>query len=142
MKLLIINGPNLNMIGIRNKEIYGLMSYKDLCINIKRYASSFNHTVKFYQSNHEGKIIDFIQKNYNKFDGYIVNLGAYTHYSYAIRDALEIVKAPIVEIHLSDITNREDFRKISVISDIVKERFYGEGIKSYEKAIDFLGNLS
>lgn len=142
MRLIILNGPNINMLGIRKPDIYGKETYSNLNKRIKIYAKQKNINIKIYQSNHEGKMIDFIQKNYNKYDGYIVNAGAYTHYSYAIKDALELIKKPIIEVHITDTKNREDFRKISVFSDLVKKQIIGKGTDGYLLAIDcFVGGL-
>lgn len=137
MKLLIINGPNINMLGIRNKNVYGTTTYRDLIKQIKRHGKDININIKFYQSNSESSIITFIHKSYNKYDGFIVNLGAFTHYSYAIRDALELVSSKIVEIHISDIYKREEFRKVSVIEDIASFRVIGKGTDGYIEAINY-----
>lgn len=137
MKLLIINGPNINMLGIRNKNVYGTTTYRDLIKQIKRHGKDKNINIKFYQSNSESSIITFIHKSYNKYDGFIVNLGAFTHYSYAIRDALELVSSKIVEIHISDIYKREEFRKVSVIEDIASFRVIGKGTDGYIEAINY-----
>lgn len=138
MNILVINGPNLNMLGIRDKNIYGDKSYKDLVKLIKDYAKEKNVKVKCVQSNYEGKIIDYIHKSINKFDGIIINAGAYTHYSYAIKDALNIVNIPVVEVHISNIYEREDFRKISVIKDECIASIVGKGFNGYLEAIDVL----
>ena len=138
MRLLILNGPNINMLGIRNKEIYGDVTYKELIYLIKKHAKEKSIKVSFYQSNEEGKLITFIQKNYNKFDGFIVNLGAYTHYSYALRDALEIVNSKMVEVHISDVENREEFRKLSVLDGVSSYKIIGKGTEGYLLAIDRL----
>jgi len=138
MRLLILNGPNMNMLGIRNKSIYGNKSYKELVFEIKKYSKNKNVKTKFYQSNSESKIVDFIQKNYDKFDGMVVNLAAFTHYSIAIGDSFEFVKCPIVEVHMSNVEEREEFRKISVIEKVREYRVIGKGIDSYKEAIDYL----
>ena len=138
MNILVINGPNLNMLGIRDKNIYGDKSYKDLVRLIKDYCKKNNIKVKCVQSNYEGKIIDYIHKSIGKFDAIIINAGAYTHYSYAIKDALNLVKIPKVEVHISNIYEREDFRKISVIKDECDYSIVGQGIKGYLLAIDYL----
>jgi 3-dehydroquinate dehydratase-2 len=138
MNILIINGPNLNMLGEREPEIYGKHTYKDLVKQINLYAKSEQFFVKTYQSNHEGKIIDYIQKKHMKYDGIIINPGALTHYSYALRDCLAGVQKRVIEVHLSDIYNREDFRKISVLEDIVERVIVGKGINGYLEAIDLL----
>ncbi len=138
MNILVINGPNLNMLGARDKSIYGNNTYKDLVKLIKDYAKEKSVKVKCVQSNYEGKIIDYIHKSIGKFDAIIINAGAYTHYSYAIKDALNLVKIPKVEVHISNIYEREDFRKISVIKDECDYSIVGQGIKGYLLAIDYL----
>ena len=138
MNILVINGPNLNMLGVRDKNIYGNNTYKDLVKLIKDYAKEKSVKVKCVQSNYEGKIIDYIHKSIGKFDAIIINAGAYTHYSYAIKDALNLVKIPKVEVHISNIYEREEFRKISVIKDECDYSIVGQGIKGYLLAIDYL----
>ena len=138
MNILVINGPNLNMLGERDKNIYGNNTYKDLVKLIKDYAKEKSVKVKCVQSNYEGKIIYYIHKSIGKFDAIIINAGAYTHYSYAIKDALNLVKIPKVEVHISNIYEREDFRKISVIKDECDYSIVGQGIKGYLLAIDYL----
>lgn len=136
MYILIINGPNLNMLKRRDKEIYGDLDLKKINKELTTKFKSLKF--KFYQTNHEGKIIDKIQKINHKCLGIIINPGAFTHYSYAIRDALEIIKIPKVEVHLSNILKRDDFRKISVIQDVVDQTFMGEYIHSYFNAVNFI----
>lgn len=139
MKIMIINGPNLNFLGIREPSIYGKESYKDLTNYLKKTGKDSKIKLKVVQSNEEGKIIDFLQYAYNKkYDGIVLNAGAYTHYSYAIRDAIASISIPVVEVHLSDISKREDFRKISVIEEVCKKTFMGEHFESYKDAIVFL----
>ena len=139
MKFLIINGPNLNLLGRREPGIYGKSSYADLCTLIEKYARDHGSTVRCFQSNHEGAIIDRIQEAYSDgTEGIVINPGAYTHYSYAIRDALASVDIPKVEIHISDITSREEFRKISVTAPVCNRQIYGQGLDGYLQAIDFL----
>ena len=125
------------MLKERNKEIYGDVSYPSLVKSLKNYAKSKGIKISIFQSNHEGKIIDEIQKNKEKYDGYIINPGALTHYSYAIRDAVEILKKDVVEIHISDITKRESFRNIDVLDGLCAKKIAGEGISGYFKAIDY-----
>jgi len=137
MRLIIINGPNINMLGKRDQNLYGSESYKDLIKSLKQYSKTKNISIKCFQSNSESSIINFVQKNYQKCDGLILNLGAFTHYSYAIRDAVELCKKPIVEVHITDINNREEFRKISVIEDLVSLRIAGRGVQGYFDAIDY-----
>lgn len=139
MKFLIINGPNLNLLGIREPEVYGTKSYQDLCSLISDYAQKKKVEVVFLQSNHEGSIIDYIHEAYfNKYDGIIINPGAYTHYSYAIHDAIASIPTPVIEVHISDITKRESFRNHSVISDVCKKSIMGKGFDGYLEAIDTL----
>ena len=115
MKIMIINGPNLNMLGVREKNIYGTRNYEDVCNYVKEEGKKRNHEILMVQSNSEGEIIDFIQKAYfEKYEGIIINPGAYTHYSYAIHDALKGFDIPAVEVHLSNIHTREEFRRKSV----------------------------
>ncbi len=137
MRLLIINGPNLNMLNERNQQIYGDVSYPSLIKSLKNYAKSKGIKISVFQSNHEGKIIDEIQKNRKNYDGYIINPGALTHYSYATRDAVEILKKDVVEIHISDITKREPFRNVDVLDGLCAQKIVGEGINGYFKAIDY-----
>lgn len=143
MKLLVINGPNINFLGIREKGIYGTQDYDYLLELIQNKARETGCEIETYQSNHEGDIIDRIQQAYyDKTEGIIINPGAYTHYSYAIHDALASVTIPKVEIHISDITKREDFRKISVTKAACDTQIYGHGLDGYLMAIDYILNLS
>ena len=139
--IVIINGPNLNLLGEREPEIYGPQTLEELNREIEEYAGGKELILKFYQSNHEGEIIDILHSYRNDCDGFILNPGAYTHYSYAIRDAVAAVSPPVVEVHLSDIRSREEFRKISVIEPVAAKQFSGESVGSYLKAIDFLLSL-
>lgn len=138
MKILVINGPNLNFLGIREKEIYGKQDYQYLLNMIQEKGNQSGCEIETFQSNHEGAIIDRIQEAY--FDGtagIVINPGAYTHYSYAIHDALASVQTmPKVEIHISDITKREDFRKVSVTAPACDAQIYGHGLEGYCMAID------
>lgn len=138
MKVLVINGANLNMLGIREKAIYGDKDYKALLTYIKKGAKEKRVKVKCYQSNHEGKIVDKIQRAYNKFDGIIINPGAYTHTSIAILDALKSVQIPTVEVHISAIEKREDFRQLSYISKYAFKTITGEGFDGYIHAMQEL----
>ena len=139
MKILVINGPNINFLGIREKGIYGTENYNTLVQMIYQKGKEENCEIEVYQSNHEGAIIDRIQAAYfDGTEGIVINPGAYTHYSYAIRDALGSVTMPKVEIHISDITKREEFRKHSVTKDACDKQIYGHGLKGYLMAIDFL----
>ncbi len=139
MRLLVINGPNINFVGIREKNIYGNESYDDICRYIADYASKKDIELEIWQSNHEGAIIDKIQSIYGTdIRGVVINPGAYTHYSYAIADAIKSVDIPFVEVHFSDINAREDFRKISVTKDSCISQISGRGMQGYIDAIDLL----
>lgn len=140
MKLYIINGPNLNMLGIREPEIYGKLTLQDIESKIKLYSAKNQIDVEFYQSNHEGEIVDIIQSAYQKADGIIINPAAYTHTSVAILDALKAVDVDTVEVHLSDVDEREDFRKLSYVSLFAKKVIKGKGADGYIEAIDFFLN--
>ncbi|MDU0945693.1 type II 3-dehydroquinate dehydratase [Anaerococcus vaginalis] len=138
MRILIINGPNINMLGIREKNIYGSKNYKDLIKYIKEYTEDKDIEIEIYQSNSEGQIINKIQEAYNLYDGIVINPAAYTHTSIAILDALKAVNIPTVEVHLTDVNKREDFRKISYVSYFAKKTIKGKGFDGYIEAIDFL----
>ena len=139
MKILVINGPNLNFLGIREPGIYGKQDYKYLVNMIEEKCEECGCEVECFQSNHEGAIIDRIQEAYfDKTEGIVINPGAYTHYSYAIHDALASVDMPKVEIHISDITKREEFRKVSVTAPACNKQIYGQGLNGYLMAIDYL----
>ena len=138
MKILVINGPNLNFLGIREKSVYGNQDYTCLKKMIAEKGKEAGVDIEVFQSNYEGGIIDRIQESY--FDGtqaLIINPGAYTHYSYAIRDALASIIVPKVEIHISDITKREPFRQVSVTKDVCDHQIYGRGLQGYLDAIDY-----
>ncbi len=139
MKILIINGANLNLLGIRNPEIYGNDTYEDLCDMIRAHAYELGVDVEICQSNHEGDIVDKIQEAYEDADAIIINAGAYTHYSYAIRDAIEAVAIRTVEVHISDIYSREDFRAKSVLTEVCEHSIVGKGLAGYIEAMDYLG---
>ena len=142
MKILVINGPNLNFLGIREKGIYGTTDYSGLVKMIEEKGKATGNEILIFQSNHEGAIIDRIQEAYfDKTEGIVINPGAYTHYSYAIHDALASINVPKVEIHISDITKREEFRKISVTAPACDKQIYGQGLNGYLMAIDYLLNL-
>ncbi len=139
MKILIINGPNINFLGIREKAVYGTKNYDDLLKMIEEKAKAVNAKVEVFQSNHEGAIIDRIQDAYyDGTEGIIINPGAYTHYSYAIRDALASIELPKIELHISDIQTREEFRKISVTAEVCDEQIKGLGLEGYLVAIDHM----
>lgn len=136
MKILVINGPNMNMLGIREPEIYGHLKLQDIEKSLVDYAKKFNEiSIKFVQSNHEGEIVDIIQKAYNEYDGIIINPAAYTHTSVAIRDAISAVHIPTVEVHLSNIYTREDFRNKSYIAPVCIGQIAGFGAESYHMAL-------
>ena len=142
MKLLVILGPNLNMVGIRKKEVYGTESAIDINNKIIDYAKSKQIKCDIFQSNHEGELIDKIHSTLNTYDGVIINPGAYTHYSYALRDAIECVaEVPFVEVHMSDISKREDFRKVSVTAEVCAKQIMGCGADSYLMAVDYLSEV-
>ncbi len=138
MKILVINGPNINMIGIREPEIYGNQNYKTLLADIEKWAEEIGCDVECFQSNHEGAIVDKIQEAYGVFDGIVINPAAYTHTSIAILDALKSVGLPSVEVHISDITKREDFRQISYAGMACEEHIIGKGLEGYRIAMQYL----
>ena len=142
MKIMIINGPNLNMLGVREKNIYGTRNYEDVCNYVKEEGKKRNHEILMVQSNSEGEIIDFIQKAYfEKYEGIIINPGAYTHYSYAIHDALKGFDIPAVEVHLSNIHTREEFRRKSVTAPACVGQIAGFGEYGYIMSMDALANI-
>lgn len=139
MKILVINGPNLNFLGIREKSVYGTQDYDYLLQMIAKKGEETNSAIEVFQSNHEGAIIDRIQDAYfDGTEGIVINPGAFTHYSYAIRDALASITVKKVEIHISDITQREEFRKVSVTAPVCDRQIYGQGLDGYLQAIDFI----
>ena len=135
MKILIINGPNLNMLGIREPEKYGNETLDDINDKIKNYCDANNISVEFYQSNIEGEIINKVHSARGNFDGIIMNAGAFTHYSYAIRDAIPIAEMPVIEVHLTNVHSREEFRHTSVIAPVCKGQICGFGSNSYLVAV-------
>ncbi|MCR5049203.1 MAG: type II 3-dehydroquinate dehydratase [Saccharofermentans sp.] len=142
MKILVLNGPNLNMLGIREPDIYGRKTYADLINMIKAHCDGRGVEVIFKQSNHEGDLVDFIQQAlFDKCDGIVINPGAYTHTSVALLDALKAVAVPAVEVHISDVDSREEFRQISYVSLIAKKTIKGHGFDGYTEAVDFLCDL-
>nr|WP_237037609.1 type II 3-dehydroquinate dehydratase [Mediannikoviicoccus vaginalis] len=141
MKLLVVNGPNINMLGIREPEVYGNGTYIDLCNLVDNYCREKDIEVEFFQSNHEGDIIDIIQNAHDNFDGIIINPAAYTHTSIAILDALKAVDIPTVEVHISDVSKREDYRQVSFIRDYCKKSIMGFGFKGYLMAVDYFVEL-
>lgn len=139
MKILILNGPNINFLGIREPEIYGKKTYDDLISLIKEHAAKKNVEVVFYQSNHEGDLVDEIQRAYfEKIDGIVFNPAAYTHTSVAVADAVKAVGIPTVEVHISDVDSREEFRKTSFVRAVCKKTVSGKGFDGYLEAMDFL----
>jgi len=139
MKIFVLNGPNINMLGIREPHIYGSNTYEDLKKEVKAYADEKGADVEFYQSNHEGDLVDAIQRAYfEKFDGIVINPAAYTHTSIAISDALKAVKLPAVEVHISNVDTREEFRKISYVRPACIGTISGKGLSGYNLAIDML----
>lgn len=138
MKIFVINGPNLNMLGIREPGVYGNNTYNDLVEMIKKHCAEINVEVEFFQSNHEGDLVDYIQRAYYEADGIVINPGAYTHTSVALLDAAKAVAKPLVEVHISDVSKREDFRQISYISLAAAKRIMGHGFNGYIEAIDYL----
>ena len=138
MKITVLNGPNINFIGIREPDIYGKQTYADLVRQIETHCKKARIDVEIYQSNHEGCLVDKIQECYKKSDGIVINPGAYTHTSVALLDALKAVGIPTVEVHISDVSKREDFRQISYIRSYCKKTVAGKGFDGYIEAIDFL----
>lgn len=141
MKLLVLNGPNLNMLGIREPDIYGKETYPQLVKLVENTCAELGVEVEVYQSNHEGDLVDKIQAAYGAKDAIVINPAAYTHTSVAILDALKAANLPAVEVHLSDISQREEFRKISYAGMACQATFAGLGFKGYEKAILYLKEL-
>ena len=140
MKILVLNGPNINMLGVREPDIYGKTTYKDLEKLIKKHASEVGVKVSIKQDNVEGKLVSIIQKALHKYDGIVINPGAYTHTSIAILDALKSVNIPTVEVHISDVSSREDFRQKSYVSMYAEKTIMGKGLNGYIEAIDYLRN--
>ncbi|MBR0536732.1 MAG: type II 3-dehydroquinate dehydratase [Clostridia bacterium] len=138
MKLLIINGPNLNMLGVREPEIYGKTTFSDLEKMIALHCEKIGVEADFYQSNHEGALVDRIQQAYGNVDGIVINPGAYTHTSIALLDAVKAVGIPTVEVHISDPDLREPFRKVSYIREACVATIKGRGVKGYLEAVDLL----
>lgn len=138
MKILVINGPNINMLGIREPDIYGKQTYKDLVDTVTNYGKEKDIEIECYQSNHEGDLVDKIQEAFGKVDGIVINPGGYTHTSVAILDAVKAVAIPTVEVHISDVPSREEFRQISFIRLACIKTITGHGIKGYNEAIDCL----
>ena len=138
MKILVINGPNLNMLGIREPDVYGKSSYADLCELIRAHCDSRGVEAEIYQSNSEGDIVTRIQEAYGVFDGIVINPAAYTHTSVAILDALKAVGIRAVEVHISDVSKREAFRQVSYVREYCEKTIAGHGFAGYTEAIDYL----
>ncbi len=135
MKLFVINGPNLNLLGIRETEHYGTSTYAQLVMYVEKVCAREGIQVECFQSNHEGQLVDLIQNAYGIADGIVINPAAYTHTSIAILDALQAVRVPAVEVHISDVSSRESFRQVSYVGQACLARFCGLGLEGYEKAI-------
>ncbi len=140
MKLLVINGPNLNLLGLREPDIYGRQDYAALCAMIRAEAARLGAEVELFQSNHEGALVDAIQGAYGVYDGIVLNPGAYTHTSIAILDALKAVGIPTVEVHISDVTQREPFRQISYAGMACEHHIIGHGLEGYLEAMRYLAD--
>ncbi len=138
MKILVINGPNINMLGIREPGVYGSQSYEQLLHLLSIWAQELNVEIEHFQSNHEGALVDEIQAAYGRFDGIIINPAAYTHTSIAILDALKAVALPAVEVHISDVSAREDFRQISYVGQACIHTIMGQGLEGYHQAMIYL----
>lgn len=136
MKILLLNGPNLNLLGEREPEVYGTVTLNELEALVMAHGARSGAMVMCKQSNHEGELIDWIHAARHEFDGIVINPGALTHYSYALRDAVSGISIPVVEVHLSDIESREEFRRISVIAPVCLAQISGHGINSYKLGID------
>ena len=143
IQIWVLNGPNINLLGLREPNVYGTKCYIDYLNEIKDYAKEHNIKVKEYQTNSEGELVDLVQYAYLKgVDGIVINPGAYTHYSYALHDALAAVNIDTVEVHISDIDKREDFRKVSVTKAACDHQIYGQGLNGYLQAMDYcLGKI-
>ena len=140
MKILVINGPNINMLGIREPGVYGSQSYQELLRLLDVWTKDLGVEMEHFQSNHEGSIVDQIQEAYGKFDGIVINPAAYTHTSIAILDALKAVAIPAVEIHISDVKSREDFRQVSYAGKACIHTVMGQGLDGYRQAMIYLKN--
>ena len=138
MKILVLNGPNINMLGIREPGVYGSQSYSELLRLLDLWAGELGIELTHYQSNHEGCLVDKIQEAYGKFDGIVINPAAYTHTSIAILDALKAVAIPAVEVHISDVKSREDFRQISYAGKACIKTIMGQGLDGYRQAMAYL----
>jgi len=137
MKILILNGPNLNLLGEREPEVYGILTLEQMCTELTTHAGAAAQ-IDFFQSNHEGALIDKLHEVRDTHDAVIFNPAAFTHYSYALRDAIAAIAIPVVEVHLSNPDQREDFRKINVVREVCTAHFQGRGLQSYVDALDYL----
>ena len=140
-RILVINGPNLNLLGLREPALYGAKNFEVLQASIREWASALGLEVELFQSNHEGAIVDKIQAAYGVFDGILINPAAYTHTSVAILDALKAVALPTVEVHLTDISSREKFRQFSFVSLYAQKTICGKGFDGYKEALEYLAGL-
>lgn len=140
MKILVLNGPNINLLGIREPGVYGSQSFQELLSLLQRWAGELNLQLEQFQSNHEGALVDKIQEAYGVFDGIVINPAAYTHTSIAILDALKAVGLPAVEVHISDVSARESFRQISYAGQACIHTIMGQGLEGYHQALVFLKN--
>lgn len=138
LRILVINGPNLNLLGRREPDVYGMATLDDIESMLAEHAAGLGVDISFFQSNHEGAIIDRLHEAIGVYDGVVLNPGAYTHYSYAIRDAIAAIGIPVVEVHLSDITAREDFRRVSVTAAVCVDQIMGLGTRSYLEGLELL----
>jgi len=138
VRLLVLHGPNLNLLGEREPEVYGSMSLDELNAVVRERAQALGVELRFLQSNHEGALIDALHAARREVDGVIFNPGAFTHYSYALRDAVAGIAPPVVEVHLSDISTREEFRRVSVIAPVCRAQISGKGVGSYLEALELL----
>ena len=138
MKILVLNGPNLNMLGIREPDIYGRSTFADLLQSLDQWSIEYNVEIEQYQSNHEGALVDKIQAAYGQINGIVINPAAYTHTSIALLDALKSVDIPTVEVHISDVSLREDFRQVSFVGMACEKTIKGQGFDGYRQAIVYL----
>lgn len=138
MNILVLHGPNLNLLGEREPEVYGRETLADLNAALRKKARALGQTLKVFQSNHEGRLIDLLHAHRRWADGVVINPGAYTHYSYALRDAVAGIMKPVIEVHLSDIKKREPFRRVSVVSPVCLAQISGKGVGSYLEALERL----